>query len=282
MEQAAVAFFWLAFAGIICASVLFAYELLLRRKISVSPQLVTAIGFVALTASIGLNSVANGGTPFTGANQLILAAWALVILYFVVEYILKFKNYGMIIVPIVAALMVVAQLIGASRSDIAPIPTALTSQMASAGIAVHVAMIVFANMLFLIAAVSCALYLYQTAQLKNHSTSILSRRLPALSNLEKLSVRAISIALPVYLSGQLLGVIRAIFVDAAGWWADPRIMMSGLVLLIFALFLFMHQRNTVSGQTTSWIGVLGGAFVIILMILARTLPIGFHVFGVLG
>lgn len=282
MEQAAAILFWISFAGFVAASVLFAYQLLLRRPVAVPPQMVTGIVLIVYTISIGLNSVANGGTPMTGSNQLILASWALFVLFFVVEYVLKFKHYGGVLVPVGVIFMGIAMVTSRGTQALAPVSSSISQQMDSAGIAFHVALIVFANMLFIIGSVASALYLYQAHQLKNHSTSLLSRRLPSLTNLERLASRSITFALPVYLGGQLLGVIRAINVDAAGWWADPRVMLSGAVFIVFALYMILLLRNKISGQANAWIAIFGGVLVIGLMIIARVLPIGFHVFGVIG
>lgn len=282
MEQAAVILFWISFAGFVAASVLFAYQMLLRRPVKIPPQMVTGIVLIIYTMSIGLNSVANGGTPMTGANQLVLASWALFVLFFIVEYVLKFKQYGGVLVPVGVVFMAIAMLVSKGSKDIAPISSNISQQMDSMGIAFHVGLIVFANMLFLIGAIASALYLYQAKQLKAHSTSLLSRRLPSLANLERLASRSITIALPIYLGGQLLGIIRAIRVDAAGWWADPRVMLSGAVFVVFAIYMILMLRNKISGQANAWIAIFGGVLVVSLMVIARVLPVGFHVFGVIG
>lgn len=282
MEQAAVILFWISFAGFVAASVLFAYQMLLRRPVKIPPQMVTGIVLIIYTMSIGFNSVANGGTPMTGANQLVLASWALFVLFFIVEYVLKFKQYGGVLVPVGVVFMAIAMLVSKGSKDIAPISSNISQQMDSMGIAFHVGLIVFANMLFLIGAIASALYLYQAKQLKAHSTSLLSRRLPSLANLERLASRSITIALPIYLGGQLLGIIRAIRVDAAGWWADPRVMLSGAVFVVFAIYMILMLRNKISGQANAWIAIFGGVLVVSLMVIARVLPVGFHVFGVIG
>jgi hypothetical protein len=84
----------------------------------------------------------------------------------------------------------------------------------------------------------------------------------------------------VYTAGLSLGIVRAMQVDVGGWWLDPRIMMSGVVLLTFAVYLVMVYRHDVSSRTSAWVAVTGFAFVVILAIIARTLPVGFHIFGI--
>ena len=64
-----------------------------------------------------------------------------------------------------------------------------------------------------------------------------------------------------------------------GWWADPRIMMAGVVWATFGVYLFRVYRHNVSSRTAAWIAIVGFVFVVILAVIARTLPVGFHVFG---
>ena len=74
--------------------------------------------FALLTAGIPDNtaavnaSQAIGTTKLTGANQLMLASWALVLLYFVMEHIIKIKIYGTFLVPVAVLLMGASQILG--------------------------------------------------------------------------------------------------------------------------------------------------------------------------
>jgi HemX protein len=282
MLQAGIITFWTAFVGFLMATVVYCYDILEKKDAAaLVPRVLTAVAWLLLTASIGLNSVARHGTPLNGPNQLVLLAWALVLVYFLIEYILKFKKYGAALIPVAAVLMFVAQIMTTKGAGLAPVPTALTAQMNNAEVAFHVLLIIFGNAMLLIGCVASALYLYQDHALRTHSNSALSRALPALANIERLSARIISIALPIYFAGQILGITRAIVVDAHLWFADPRIILSGVILAIFAVYLVLYYRQHTSGITTAWIAVAGGIIVLILMVLARTVPVGFHVFGAL-
>ena len=113
----------------------------------------------------------------------------------------------------------------------------------------------------------------------SYKTGPLLDRLPSLAQAQKIARRAVVLAFPMYTAGMTLGVIRAIETDVSGWWADPRIMMSGLVWAVFAAYLVLLYRHGVSGKTASTIAVVGTLAVIALAIMARTLPVGFHVFA---
>ena len=55
--------------------------------------------------------------------------------------------------------------------------------------------------------------------------------------------------------------------------------MSGVVLVTFGVYLWSVYRHGASTRTSSWIAIVGFVLVVILAIIARTVPVGFHVFG---
>ena len=279
MEQASAVLFWFALALYISATVLYAYQFVLRRsKVGWWARLLTGAGFICQTASIGAHSIATHGTQLTGANQLMLASWALVLMYFVMEHLIKIKVYGTFLVPVAVIFMASAQIVGGLAGQ-AHLTGVQLSQLDDWRVAFHVALIVFANAGFALGAVASALYLYQESQLKSRKSSVFTRRLPSLSTLQTMARRAISFSFPVYTAGLLLGIIRAIEVHVSAWWFDPRIMMSGVVWATFAVYLTLVYRREATSRTTSRVAIVGFVFVVILAIIARTVTGGFHVFG---
>ena len=279
MEQASAVLFWFALALYIGATVLYAYQFVLRRsKVGWWARFLTGAGFICQTASIGVHSVATHGTQLTGANQLTLASWALVLLYFVMEHLIRIKVYGTFLVPVAVIFMAAAQIVGGLGGQ-AHLTAVQLGQLDDWRVAFHVALIVFANAGFAFGAVASALYLYQEAQLKSRKSSVITRRLPSLSTLQTMARRAIAFSFPIYTAGLLLGIIRAIEVHVSAWWFDPRIMMSGVVLATFGVYLTLVYRREATSRTTSRVAIVGFAFVVILAIIARTVTGGFHVFG---
>lgn len=276
MQQASFVLFWFAFACYVGATVLYAYQFILRRqKVIWWARFFTGAGFLLHTASIGTGSVAHGGTLLTGPNQLVLAAWALVMLYFVLEHVLRIRVYGAFLIPVAVVMLAVAQLVKNPVVDF----ESQDPLVKGFGIAFHVALIVFANAGFIFGAVSSMLYLYQSGQLKRHKTTKVSRRLPSLATLQRVSRQSISLAFPVYTAGLSLGIIRAIQTDVGGWWADPRVIFAGFVWFTFGLYLTLVYRHDVSARAGAWVSVAGFFLVVALSVIARTVPTGFHVFG---
>ncbi len=278
MEQIALVARWFALALLTGATVLYAYQFLVKRPaIAWWARFFTGAGLLTLTASIGLTSTVTDGTILTGPrNQLILTAWAFVVLYFVVEHLIKLKIYGTVLIPVSVAVLVVAELVADTTMTLSP---EALSQLDNWRVGIHVAFIVFANAGFAIGGLVSVLYLVQGAQLKNHRTNVLFRRLPSLGQTQNLARRSIVLAFPAYTAGIVLGTLRAIETDVSGWWADPRVMLSGLVWIVFGGYLIGHYRRGISNTTAAWIAIGGTAAVGALSIAARTLPSGFHVFG---
>jgi ABC-type transport system involved in cytochrome c biogenesis permease subunit len=275
--QASQVLFWFSLALYIAATVLYAEQFVLRRsKVGWWARFLTGAGFICQTLSIGANSIAHGGTQLTGANQLMLASWALVLLYFVMEHVIKIKIYGTFLVPFAVIFMAASQVL-ATRAG--AVTVAKDPLLASWEVGFHVALIVFGNAGFAFGAVSAGLYLWQEGQLKRHKSNAVTRRLPALATLQTIARRAIGFAFPVYTAGLLLGILRAVTAPVAQWWFDPRIMMSGLVWVTFGVYLWIVYRHDVPSRTSSWVAVVGFVFVVALAVLARALPVGFHIFG---
>jgi ABC-type transport system involved in cytochrome c biogenesis permease subunit len=273
---------WLAMAAITGATVLYAYFFLSKKKVhSWYATFLTGAAFVLLTASVGLHSSSAEGSRLFGPYSLVLAAWALVFVYFVVEHLVELKVYGVVLVPVALVLLVVAQLLIPGSAGLKP-SAEEARLLANWRVTVHVVLIVFANAGFAIGAAASAAYLMLEAQLKKHRTSTLFKRLPSLAQTDLVARRAIMWAYPAYTAGLLLGVLRAIETDVGGWWADPRVMLSGLVWAVFIAYIYLHYGRNASGRTTAWLALAGLVLVTALAVTARVVPAGFHVFGVAG
>lgn len=273
MAQISAILFWFAILAYVAATVLYAYFFLSKRaSYSWYATFLTGAGFLCHTTSIGLRSSVDGGTVLNGSNTLVLAAWALVMMYFIMEHMVKVKVYGTALVPVGAALMAISQLMTSKTVVVSPL-------VQDWKIGIHVALVAFGSAAYFIAGVAAAAYLIQESQLKRHRTSVLFKRLPPLASIDLLMRRAVAFAYPAYSGALLLGVFRAIEEDLAGWWADPRVMLAGLVWATFGTYLVLHYTQRASARTTSWIALAGVLIVAVLAVVARTVPAGFHVFG---
>ncbi len=279
IEQISVVLGWFALALYIVATILYGYQFVLRRPVTAWwARFCVGAGFICQTVSIGLHSTVTEGTELTGANSLVLASWVIVLVYFVVEHVIRIRIYGTFLVPLAVVLLIIAQLMGIGGSE-AELTTEQARQLDSWRVGIHVGLIFLANVGFLVSAASSAFYLIQDTQLKRHKTTPIFRKLPSLAQTQKIARRAVVLAYPAYTVGLVLGIIRAIETDVQGWWGDPRIMLAGVVWAVYGTYLVLVYRREVSARTAGWISLGGFAVVIVVAVLARTLPVGFHIFG---
>jgi ABC-type transport system involved in cytochrome c biogenesis permease subunit len=273
---------WLTMGLLAGATVLYGYHFLSKRaSFSFYATLLTGASFLLLTASVGLHSSAAEGSRLWGPYSMVLMAWALVLVYFVVEHLIRLKVYGTVLVPVALVLLVIAQILGAG-ARVTPPPAADQLLLDNWRVTIHVVLIVLANAGFLIGAAASAAYLGLEGQLKQHHTSTLFKRLPSLGQTDLVARRAVVFAFPAYSAGLLLGILRAMETNVTSWWVDPRIMLSGVVWVIYAVYLFLHYARNLSARTAARIALVGAVFVMLLFIAARAVPAGFHIFAVPG
>ena len=278
--QASIITFWFAMALYVGATVFYVYFFLTKnRQLSWYATFLAGAGFLMQTASIILQWVATRQFPIEGAfNSLSLAAWGLILVYFVVEHVVKIKTLGPLLVPVAFALMALAQLVGSAAMP--PVGDLLDNWR----VWFHVVLIMLANAGFAVAAASSVIYLLQEWQIKRHRTNMVFRRLPSLAQADRLTKRAIGVAYPVYTAGIFLGILRAIekapTVPAlANWWLDPRVMLAGGVWAIYGVYLVLRFREMIDGRRAAWLSLAGFSLVVVTAIHARTVALGFHVFG---
>lgn len=274
MQQASIVVFGFAMALYAGATVLYAYFFLnKRRSLSWYATFLTGAGFLMHTASILIRWVQVGHLPIEGPfDSLSLAAWALVLIYFVVEHLARVKILGVLLVPAALVAMTAAWLNisvpGGRQGEV----------LDSWTVGTHVTLIMLANAGFAIGAAASIVYLLQERQLKQHKTNLIFRRLPSLAQTDAIARKAVAFAYPAYTAALLLGVLRAVrFVE--GWYFDPRVMMAGIVWLIFGAYLVLRYRTSTSARSVAWIAVVGLAAVVLLSVLARFQVGVFHNWG---
>lgn len=264
------------------ATVLYVYFFLNKnRQLSWYATFLTGAGFIMQTISIVARWISTGQFPISGTfNSLLLASWGIVLVYFVVEHLIKIKTFGPLLVPIAFVLMAIAQLTG---SQYMPHSGEVLDNWR---VWFHVILIMLANAGFAIAAAAAGLYLLQERQIKRHKTNIVFRRLPSLAQADRLEKVAIEWAYPAYTAGIFLGILRAISLapedpSLAGWYLDPRVMLAGIIWVVYGVYLILRFRGNLSARQAAWLTIAGFIVVVITAVVARTVASGFHIFGVI-
>jgi ABC-type uncharacterized transport system permease subunit len=160
------------------------------------------IGWLAQTALLAAQARGADGFPWSSwAGSLNLFVWFVVGAYLIWGCRPRFRLLGLAVMPLAAALFLVARIGGGTNA-------AVKSSYGNLFLALHVGFVLAAFAGFTLAAALAALYLWEEGRLKRRAADILRLRLPPLASLERLTWRTIAVSLPLLTLGLAAGVIR--------------------------------------------------------------------------
>ena len=190
-------------------------------------------------AAMALNAVGLRRLPM-GTQSEFLGALALALLctYLVVERRLRAKNTGFLTTGVAAGLVLLASLGGPGERAVNPL-------LSDPGFAGHAVLVLLAYTALSLSALYAILYLVLSRQLMRRQFGLLFRRLPALETLERMSVVAVEMGVPLLFLALALGhlwmydladrVAPEVAVALTPW--DPKILFS------WVIFLALHRRT---------------------------------------
>ena len=110
MEQTSVILIWLAYLLYAAAFAVFLIGFFTQRPwANRAGLIVAAAGLVAQTLGLILRGVSAGHFPFVGIYEsMVLVAWAIVLVWHVLESFTKIKAVGLYVMPVVLVLLTVA------------------------------------------------------------------------------------------------------------------------------------------------------------------------------
>lgn len=268
-----------AAVGYLLASVGYGAGLLLRNQ-----PLARAgrwIGWIAValhTIAIGLHCARTQQTPFTTpAETLSATAWAVALIYLVMDTVIRPKPtaLGALALPAAFLCLFAGTALHQASRDMAPEPIAqvLDSRL----ISLHVIAILFAFGLLVLAFGAAALYLIQHRMIKRKRVlGGLFGKLPPLANLEHLGFTLVAFAFPLLTIGLVCGLIRAMAGGLTpGWDTDPKILASLVTWLVYAAYLALHIVAHWRGPRSHYL-LVGG---LLLALATYFVPTTAHQFG---
>lgn len=274
MGRAIIILFLLATMLYVGAAVLYAYFFATKnRKMSIAATICTGLGFICHTIAIGLRWIEGGQPPIQGAfNSLSLVAWSIVLVYFVVEHLIRIKTLGILLLPIAAVVMAVAGLSFTAAT------TELAGILKSTQVLLHLVMVFTAYGAFAVAAAAGILYLLQERQLKRKQIGAFFRRLPSLDVLDELERRAVIFGVPFITVGLVLGIVRAIRY-VPNWYLDPLVMLAIFTWLFYAAYLLLRHYAGWEGRRAAWLAIVGLVLISGLRLMASGNWAIFHRYG---
>ena len=208
------------------------------------------IGWLAQTALLAVQAARADGFPWSSwAGSLNLFVWFVVGAYLIWGCRPRFRLLGLAVMPLAAALFLVARLGGGTRGGSG-------SAYGNVFLVLHVGLVLAAFAGFTLAAALAALYLWQEGRLKSRAPDILSLRLPPLASLERLTWRTVA-RLPAAADARARRRDRALAAGPAGFDALEAVTL--LTWVVYAAFIGLHP----TGRRAAYLALGGFALVIV-------------------
>jgi ABC-type transport system involved in cytochrome c biogenesis permease subunit len=274
MEQASVILVWLAYLLYAAAFAVFLIGFFTQRpwanRVGI---IVAAAGLVAQTLGLIFRGVSAGHFPFSGLYEsMVLVAWAIVLVWHVLEAFTKIKAVGLYVMPVVLVLLTVALV---SYDPPAGLVPALRSDV----VVVHVAVMLVAIGCLYVAGGAAIIYLIEEALLRRRKPGGVLGRLPSLAALDRLIYHATLLGLPFLTMGMAAGVIRAETFKVPGWATDPMVLLSAAAWAVYLALIAGRVRGDWSGRSVSWLAVAGLVLLLVIRFAAVPYLSGFHTYG---
>jgi ABC-type uncharacterized transport system permease subunit len=208
------------------------------------------IGWLAQTALLAVQAARADGFPWSSwAGSLNLFVWFVVGAYLIWGCRPRFRLLGLAVMPLAAALFLVARLGGGTRGG-------SRSAYGNVFLVLHVGLVLAAFAGFTLAAALAALYLWQEGRLKSRAPDILTLRLPPLAALERLTWRTVLVSLPLLTLGLVAGIVRS-RQDRAAFDALEAVTL--ITWAVYGVFIGVHP----TGRRAAYLALGGFALVIV-------------------
>ena len=251
MAEYLFGFAFLAYAG---AAIAYAID---ARRAGPAGRFATwgvRLGWLLQTALLVDQAARADGFPWTTwAGSLNLFVWLVVSVYLVWGCRSRYRLLGLAVMPLAAALLVIARLGGGTGAE-------AHSGYSTAFLVVHVGLLSFAFAAFTLAAALSALYLWQERRLKSHRPAGLLGRAPSLSTLETLAGRTIVVAVPALTAGIVAGFVR---LRSDGGTVDALMAVTLGTWAVYGSYLVLRYEAGWHGRRVAYLALAGFALVVV-------------------
>jgi ABC-type uncharacterized transport system permease subunit len=211
------------------------------------------LGWLAQTGLLGAQAARDDGFPWgTWAGSLNLFVWLVVSAYLIWGCRRPYRLLGLVVMPIAAALLVVARAGGGTG-------VGSRSHYSNLFLVLHVGLVLASFAGFTLAAALSALYVWQERRLKRRATTILRRPAPALASLDRLAGRTVLLSLPALTLGIVVGIVRLV---EQGERLDAVVVATLVTWAVWAAYLVLRTTGW-SGRRAAYVALAGFALVIV-------------------
>jgi cytochrome c-type biogenesis protein CcsB len=243
----------------------------------------TIAGLVMHIAGISLRGISEDRVPWGNMYEFITAITCMAVIVLVAA-VIRYQAYYIglfVLIPVVFSLGLAVTVIYTPAGSLVP-------ALQSYWIAIHVTAMIVAAGLFLVGAVTTAMYLAadrnerRVAAGQDSRTAGIMAHLPRPLILDRLSYRAILFAFPVWTFGVMAGAIWANHAWGRYWGWDPKETWSFITWVVYAGFL--HARATAGwrGRKAAYIQLAGFGCLVFNLVGINLWVTGLHSYAHMG
>ncbi len=217
------------------------------RKL-VFPACVSAVffNFVALMEMLNL---ANHWVPASLREVETSLALLLALAFLIIYWRYRAISLGLFVLPIVFLLL----LLPAARPDHAP----LSSQwMHNGWILLHIVLLLAAYTALILSLLASLLYLIQERRLKQKQVGGVFGHLPPLETMDQIAFKTLVIGFPCMTAGLLAGAWIAQETVGAGYFLDPKVLLSVGMWLLYLWMLYVRRHSGLRGKRAVYLSSL--------------------------
>lgn len=196
---------------------------------------------------------------------LLVLAWVLAVFYLFGALHHTRQAWGVFVLPVLLVLVGLAFLFQPTEAE-SKLRVGIFRQEEAQVLAIaHGTLLVLGAVGVCVGFVASIMYLVQAQRLKAKLMPGQGLRLPSLERLEMMNRRALTLAFPLLTAGMVLGIVLLAGASDLTGWADPRVLASGLLWLVFALLVYLRFGLHLRGRRVAFLTIL--AFVLLLVTL---------------
>ena len=211
------------------------------------------LGWLAQTALLAVQAAREDGFPWgTWAGSLNLFVWLVVGAYLIWGCRKPYRLLGLAVMPLAAALLVVARAGGGTGIG-------RRSHYSNLFLVLHVGLVLVAFAGFTLAAALSALYLWQERRLKRREASILRRPAPSLATLDRLAGRTVIVSVPALTLGIAVGAVR---LASDHERVDALVVATLVTWAVWAAYLVLRALGS-TGRRSAYLALAGFALVVV-------------------
>lgn len=232
---------------------------LLVKKITLAKisTWILVAGFVFLTLNLLLAAIhSTGWGNFGSRHFLSIYAWAIAGIYLGLQFKTKTRLLGAFIAPFILLFLIAAAGQGSGKNLVPP-------QWQGWLTTLHLVLAIAGEALFVLASAAGAMFMLQNNLLKHKKPGKMGRLLPSLSDLDRINHLGLLWGFPLLTMGMIGGAIYAAFVWGGPWPADPKVIWSFAVWIVYGFLL--HQRLAIGWKGARMAALSCVAFLLFLL-----------------